>query len=460
RGGRADGELRRNDRVRPGGAQVRPRRRARIAVRRLGGGVRQARQRQARRQGEGRRLRLEPAGRRQGAAPEAQARHRRPRPALDRHVLGSGPLRRLRDAVPRQGPRAHEAHREGGVLEAPRAGRREEGPQGDRRLGERLPPHHELQAPDQHAGGPPGHQAAHAGGQVAREDVPDLRRESLAHEVLRGLHRAPDRRDGWPGKSVHADLQRQVPGGAEVPFAHRPRLYARVRDRGRAQVGESPARRAQHARDRGEGHAGVRLPGGSEGRGGSARQAEGGRHAGEHAGQERVHRRLQAGVRGIRQGSEGREGSDRPRHRARSIARARMLSVWRRRYERLLEWLAIVLMAALAVEVTAGVIFRYSGHALVWYDEVATILLAWVTFYGSALAVLKHAHLGVPEIVRMMPPGLRVTATCFAQAFTLAFYVLLAYFGYVVLEVLATDRLVSLPEVSVAWAQSVIPVSA
>ncbi|HLS87895.1 MAG TPA: TRAP transporter small permease [Burkholderiales bacterium] len=137
-----------------------------------------------------------------------------------------------------------------------------------------------------------------------------------------------------------------------------------------------------------------------------------------------------------------------------------MLSVWRRRYERLLEWLAIVLMAALAVEVTAGVIFRYSGHALVWYDEVATILLAWVTFYGSALAVLKHAHLGVPEIVRMMPPGLRVTATCFAQAFTLAFYVLLAYFGYVVLEVLATDRLVSLPEVSVAWAQSVIPVSA
>ena len=44
-------------------------------------------------------------------------------------------------------------------------------------------------------------------------------------------------------------------------------------------------------------------------------------------------------------------------------------------------------MAALAVEVIAGVVFRYSGYALVWYDEVATILLAWVTYYGSALAV-------------------------------------------------------------------------
>lgn len=137
-----------------------------------------------------------------------------------------------------------------------------------------------------------------------------------------------------------------------------------------------------------------------------------------------------------------------------------MLAVWRRRYERLLEWVAIVLMAALALEVAVGVAFRYAGHSLVWYDEVATILLAWVTFYGSALAVLKHAHMGVPEIVQMLPPGLRVGATVLAQLCTLGFFALLAWIGYVVVEVLAGDRLVSLPEVSVAYAQSVIPVSA
>jgi TRAP-type C4-dicarboxylate transport system permease small subunit len=119
-----------------------------------------------------------------------------------------------------------------------------------------------------------------------------------------------------------------------------------------------------------------------------------------------------------------------------------------------------VLLAALAAEVTVGVIFRYSGHALVWYDEVATILLAWVTFYGSALAVLKHAHMGVPEIVRMLPAGQRVAAAVVAQLCTLAFFVLLAWVGYSVLEILAADRLVSLPEVSVAYAISVIPISA
>lgn len=120
----------------------------------------------------------------------------------------------------------------------------------------------------------------------------------------------------------------------------------------------------------------------------------------------------------------------------------------------------MALMVALAVVVTAGVVFRYSGSALVWYDEVASILLAWVTYYGAALAALKRANIGVPEIVRMMPPGARVAMTWFAEACVFAFFVVLAWVGYSVLEVLATDYLVSLPEVSVAVAQSVIPISA
>lgn len=117
-------------------------------------------------------------------------------------------------------------------------------------------------------------------------------------------------------------------------------------------------------------------------------------------------------------------------------------------------------MVALAVEVTVGVIFRYSGYALVWYDEVASILLAWVTYYGSALAALKRAHIGVPELARMMPGSLRVPLALVAEAFVFAFFILLAWIGYSVLEILAADTLVSLPAVSVAYAQSIIPIGA
>lgn len=136
------------------------------------------------------------------------------------------------------------------------------------------------------------------------------------------------------------------------------------------------------------------------------------------------------------------------------------LQGFRRGFERLLEWIVIVLMVALAIEVTAGVVFRYTGRSLVWYDEVASILLAWVTYYGAALAALKRSHIGVPELVALLPPRARLPIAILAEACVFAFFVLMAWVGYTVLEVLAGDTLVTLPAVSVAYAQSVIPISA
>ena len=137
-----------------------------------------------------------------------------------------------------------------------------------------------------------------------------------------------------------------------------------------------------------------------------------------------------------------------------------MLEELRRRYERLLEWIVILLMAVLAVEVTLGVIYRTIGASLAWYDEVASILLAWLTFYGSALAAVKRAHIGCPEVVAFFPPNARVVARLVASALVIGFFAILGWMGYVILEVLATDHLISLPEVEVAWVQSVIPISA
>ena len=137
-----------------------------------------------------------------------------------------------------------------------------------------------------------------------------------------------------------------------------------------------------------------------------------------------------------------------------------MIEELRRRYERLLEWIVIALMAVLAIEVTVGVLFRSFGASLVWYDEVASILLAWLTFYGSALAATKRAHIGCPELVAMLPAGGRVGARVVAELLVVVFFLLVGWTGYSVLEVLHTDHLVSLPSVSVAWVQSVVPVSA
>jgi len=135
------------------------------------------------------------------------------------------------------------------------------------------------------------------------------------------------------------------------------------------------------------------------------------------------------------------------------------LEAFRQGYERALEWVVIALMALLAVEVTAGVVFRTVGYSLVWYDEVASILLAWLTFYGSALAAIKRAHIGCPEVVALMPPVPKVIARIVAEVLVIAFFVLTGWVGWEVLGVLATDHLVSLPDVPVSWVQSVVPIS-
>ena len=137
-----------------------------------------------------------------------------------------------------------------------------------------------------------------------------------------------------------------------------------------------------------------------------------------------------------------------------------MLSRLRTWYERLLELIVIGLMITLAAEVTVGVIFRTLGQSLAWYDEIASVLLAWVTFYGAALAALKRAHIGVPGVVQALPRRFRLPLVLLAEGLVFAFFLLLAWVGWRVMDMLATDFLISLPEVSSKYTQSVIPIGA
>jgi TRAP-type C4-dicarboxylate transport system permease small subunit len=117
-------------------------------------------------------------------------------------------------------------------------------------------------------------------------------------------------------------------------------------------------------------------------------------------------------------------------------------------------------MAALAVIVIVGVAFRKAGASLVWYDEVASILLAWLTYYGAALAALNRAHIGMPTLVERLKGGARAAVVLVGEACTIAFYVVLAWAGMRVVSVLGGSGLTSLPWVPQALAQSVIPIGA
>ena len=136
------------------------------------------------------------------------------------------------------------------------------------------------------------------------------------------------------------------------------------------------------------------------------------------------------------------------------------LQLLRTGFERLLETIVIVLMTALTAVVIAGFTFRYLGRSLVWYDELASIGLVWLTYYGSALAALKGAHIGVPALINAMPPTARIAATLFAEAWVFLFFIVLAVTGIEVLVILSDDRMVSLDWMPLRITQSVIPIGA
>jgi TRAP-type C4-dicarboxylate transport system permease small subunit len=117
-------------------------------------------------------------------------------------------------------------------------------------------------------------------------------------------------------------------------------------------------------------------------------------------------------------------------------------------------------MVSLALVVVVGVVFRRLGSALVWYDEVASILLAWLTFYGAALAALHRAHIGFPKLVDELGPRLRRPLILLGEAFVLLFFMVTAWAGWRVFGILGGDTLVSLPWVPQRLVQSVVPIGA
>ncbi len=128
-------------------------------------------------------------------------------------------------------------------------------------------------------------------------------------------------------------------------------------------------------------------------------------------------------------------------------------------FETLLELITMAVVLTLATVVVLGVTFRVAGSSLSWYDEVASVLLAWVTYYGAALAAIKRGHISVPGLVRAQPPRVRVCLILISEICIITFFVILAIYGYQVLQIIGNSTLVSVP-IPVSVTQSVIPIGA
>ena len=127
----------------------------------------------------------------------------------------------------------------------------------------------------------------------------------------------------------------------------------------------------------------------------------------------------------------------------------------------LLEWFTIGLLLTLAGVVISAVIARKGfNSSFIWYDEVASVLLAWITFFGAAYAALRRRHLGFEGLILSLAKPVRVALFVIGELVVYAVFAVLGYAGWFVLRIFGSETLVSLDWVPLMWTQAVVPIGA
>lgn len=129
---------------------------------------------------------------------------------------------------------------------------------------------------------------------------------------------------------------------------------------------------------------------------------------------------------------------------------------------RILQWVVIVLMAVLVLDVLWGVFSRYAlGQQAKWSEELARLLLVWVALFGASVAFGMKAHLGLDYFAEKLHPDAGKLNAIVGAAISLAFAIIVFLFGGWVLMKQTFDSgqtMVALP-IAMWWKYAALPVS-
>ena len=126
----------------------------------------------------------------------------------------------------------------------------------------------------------------------------------------------------------------------------------------------------------------------------------------------------------------------------------------------LVEWWAVGLMAAMVVIVCWAVFTRYVlNSSLVWYDEFASYLLVWLTFFGAVVADYQRRHIAFDLLVNKLKPTARRVVDVVGEFAVLGFQFVLFYYGWILTEKMGDETAISLPWIQIAWVNAVLPIT-
>lgn len=135
-----------------------------------------------------------------------------------------------------------------------------------------------------------------------------------------------------------------------------------------------------------------------------------------------------------------------------------MLELVKKRALQLLNAWLVVFVALLVLDVLLGVASRYLwGAQIKWTEELAGVLLIWVSYLGIAAAFEARAHLGIDILTNRFSVGMKPKMAFFIHFVTLAFTLIVFEIGGVKLVMQALHHWNVLPALQVSDVVQYLP---
>jgi TRAP-type C4-dicarboxylate transport system permease small subunit len=128
----------------------------------------------------------------------------------------------------------------------------------------------------------------------------------------------------------------------------------------------------------------------------------------------------------------------------------------------ILGWLSIGVFTTLVIDVLWGVLTRYAlGGQAPWSEELARLLLIWLSMLGTALAYTTRSHLGVDVLAEALAPDARRIGAIAVHSLVLVFATGVMVYGgtTLFLERMDAGQVMSTLPIRKAWMYLAIPVS-
>lgn len=95
----------------------------------------------------------------------------------------------------------------------------------------------------------------------------------------------------------------------------------------------------------------------------------------------------------------------------------RLLKIW----DRLEEWVLVILFLLLTVVTFSNVVARMSGGNILWAKELTQNLFAWLVIFGAAYCVREGSHIGIDAFVKRLADGKRHRVAIFSALIGLVY---------------------------------------